>query len=130
MKCAAFAMRMPPGFITTRRRFFETSRNRKSGAAAHMFPLLTTALRRTRRCSRPGGLQRLVRRNAVVNKGNICAAAPLFLFLDVSKNRLRVVMKPGGMRIANAAHFINNRIGFVHGFTFLSSSGVQMIGAL
>jgi hypothetical protein len=66
--------------------------------------------------------------NLNLRKRNVRAAASSFLLLDISEYRIRIVVELGGVGIAYATHFIDD--GVVHGFTFLSSSGVQMIGAL
>ena len=108
---------------------FHYFRRRTNDKARPPGPPATAYPRRSRNGG-PGRLQRLVRHYPVVSKGNVVAAAPFFLLLDVSKNRIQIVIEFGGMGIANATHFIDDGIGFAHGFTLLSSSGVQMIGAL
>jgi hypothetical protein len=63
-----------------------------------------------------------------ISKRNELETAAFLLLLDVSVNRPQIIIESRGMLRTNAANFVYDRI--IHGITFLSSSGVQMIGTL
>jgi hypothetical protein len=92
---------------------------------------------RVRNCrGRPGRLRWPVRLNSrpflgdtrLVSKRDEFEATAFLLQLDVLANRPQIIIESCGMFRSNAANLVYDRI--VHGITFLSSSGVQMIGTL
>src|SRR5438132_706897 len=82
----------------------------------------------TIRRNRKGGLGRLQGLIRLVGKGYELEATAFLLLLDVSVDRPKVVVETCGMFRPNTSNLIYNRV--IHGITFLSSSGVQMIGTL
>src|SRR5262245_61094590 len=129
------ALRLPGQSVATRNRtdcitFVLCCRKPHEFCAAERQSSPTRSLRQRLdvRRNRNGGTSRrrlLVRLCLGRSEGHELAPALLLLLLNVSIDRVQIVIESGGVSVTHSPHFVDN--GVVHGFVSKSSSGVQMI---